>query len=75
MFSPVFQGTRASGTQFSPAIRAKLSAAVSKLTGVCSSSTVSQSKPTRAMSRAAMVSDRVSQVPTLGSPRFNFART
>src|SRR5207249_4096185 len=73
-FSPVFQGTRASGTQLLPAMSAKLSAAVSKSMGVCSSSTVSQSKPTRAIKRAETRSGKVSQVPTLGSPRFSFAR-
>ena len=62
------------GTQPLPAITVKLWAAVSKFTGVCSSSTVSQSKPTRAISRADTGSGSVSQVPTAGSPRFSFAR-
>src|SRR5439155_12266756 len=33
-----------------------------------------QSKPTRAIKSADTVSGRVSQVPTLGSPRFSLAR-
>ena len=75
MFSPVFHGTRASGTTPLAATIAKLFAAVSQFTGVCSSSTVSQSNPTRAIKRAATVSGNVSHVPMLGWPSFNFART
>src|SRR5947199_9710910 len=74
MFSPVFHGARARGTQLLAAITAKLSAAVSRSMGVCSNSTVSQSKPTRAISDAAMLSGKVNQVPTLGWPRVSLAR-
>jgi hypothetical protein len=66
---------RASGTFPQAAMIAKLAAAVSNVTGVCSSSTVNQSKLLRAISPAAVVLGNVSQVPTVGSPRFSFSRT
>jgi hypothetical protein len=75
MFSPVFQGTRTKGTEPLAEMIANMVAAVSKLVGVCSNSTVSQSKPTRAIMRAARGSGRVNQVPMLGSPCFSLART
>ena len=68
MFSPVFQGTRTKGTEPLAETIAKIAAAVSKLVAVCSNSTVSQSKPTRAIMQAAKGSGRVSQVPMLGWP-------
>ena len=68
MFSIVFHGTRTSGTVPLSAITAKQAAAVSKLDGECSSSTVSQSKPELVISRAATTSGSASQVPTLDSP-------
>lgn len=55
--------------------KGKHSAAVSIVAAECSSSTVSQSNPLRPMSPARIGSGSASQVPTLASPDFNFART
>jgi hypothetical protein len=70
-FSPVFQGMRTSGTLPAWAIAWNISAAVSSVVGLCSISTVSQSKPTRAMNCAAKGSGSTSQVPMAGLPSRN----
>jgi hypothetical protein len=72
MFSTLPTGTRTRGTQPHAAMMANICDAVSRLVGACSSSTLSQSKPVRAINCALIGQGRLSQVPTLGSPAFEF---
>src|SRR5262245_11600640 len=70
MWSCRLAGTRASAVQPASAIDANRCVAVSQSTRLCSMSTFSQAKPTRAKNRAAVMLPSDSHVPTAGCPAF-----
>ena len=74
--STLLAGTRTIGAQVpASAIVATISAMITAFCALCSISTTSQSKPSRAMILAEGTLGRLSQAPSTASPRLSFSFT